>query len=80
MYDLAILLIKTKIFINKYDINGKSALMYAIEKNNVDLVKLLLDYNANIPKKTLTMSSNPEINALLKLRYKTFSQKYFCLY
>ena len=45
--DKIIYLIQNKVNINLLDVFGWTALMYAVEKNNVELVKLLLQYGAN---------------------------------
>ena len=61
---VAELLIKYRIKINGVDKNKKTVIMYAIEENNLNLVKLLLKHNAKVDIETL------ELAELLKLKGK----------
>ena len=45
--DKIMYLIQNRVNINLLDVFGWTALMYAVEKNNVELVKLLLQHGAN---------------------------------
>lgn len=51
---------KDNVDIDEQDINGNTALMYAIYYNNIDIVKLLLDNNCDI-----TIKNNVQNNALM---------------
>ena len=74
---------KEKVCLNIQDINGRTALMHAVLEDNIDIVKLILQYNPDITlkdnnrKKAINMTTNPEIINLLK--YHKYKNKYLTL-